>query len=272
LFEALLPRMGGTPHFRAAYSRHLLRTGKPDAAAAQAVLAAELDPADQEAYAVLSVAWRLLDDPREHWLCDYDRLVAHADIRPPERFADMSAYLAYLGETLTALHVANREPMSQSLRNGSQTSGNLFGRPDPVIAEAAEVLREARDRILSALPTDPTHPFLSRNTGRARYVGSWSVRLWSSGRHVDHFHPEGWHSSAFYVQLPPSVTAENSAEGAIQFGKPPEDLGLDLAPRRVVHPRPGRLVIFPSYMWHGTTPFEDAHVPRMTIAFDAQPA
>ena len=33
---------------------------------------------------------------------------------------------------------------------------------------------------------------------------------------------------------------------------------------------PGRLVLFPSYMWHGTIPFHDAQ-PRTTIAFDVVP-
>ena len=32
----------------------------------------------------------------------------------------------------------------------------------------------------------------------------------------------------------------------------------------------GRLVLFPSYMWHGTVPFHDA-ASRTTIAFDAVP-
>jgi Putative 2OG-Fe(II) oxygenase len=38
-----------------------------------------------------------------------------------------------------------------------------------------------------------------------------------------------------------------------------------------VQPAPGRLVLFPSYMWHGTIPFHDAQ-PRTTIAFDVVPA
>ena len=33
----------------------------------------------------------------------------------------------------------------------------------------------------------------------------------------------------------------------------------------------GRLVLFPSYMWHGTTPIT-GDAPRLTIAFDAVPA
>jgi len=38
-----------------------------------------------------------------------------------------------------------------------------------------------------------------------------------------------------------------------------------------VQPRVGRLVLFPSMFWHGTTPFDDAQA-RLTIAFDAVPA
>jgi hypothetical protein len=106
-----------------------------------------------------------------------------------------------------------------------------------------------------------------------RFAGAWSVRLWSSGKHVTHMHPEGWMSSAFYVALPPSLgtpRADGGQAGYIQFGQPPDELGLGLPPRRVVQPRPGRLALFPSYFWHGTVPFED-DAPRMTVAFDMQP-
>ena len=35
-------------------------------------------------------------------------------------------------------------------------------------------------------------------------------------------------------------------------------------------PEPGLLVLFPSYMWHGTVPFHDT-AARTTIAFDVIP-
>jgi hypothetical protein len=35
-----------------------------------------------------------------------------------------------------------------------------------------------------------------------------------------------------------------------------------------VAPLPGKLVLFPSYFWHGTLPFTSA-APRLTVAFDA---
>jgi hypothetical protein len=54
--------------------------------------------------------------------------------------------------------------------------------------------------------------------------------------------------------------------GWITFGAAPPELGLDLAPYARVEPKPGRLVLFPSTLWHGTVPFDDGE--RLTIAFD----
>jgi hypothetical protein len=43
-----------------------------------------------------------------------------------------------------------------------------------------------------------------------------------------------------------------------------------LDPEHFVKPEPGMLVLFPSYMWHGTAPFGGKE-PRLTIAFDVAP-
>jgi len=245
-----------------------------EAAAARAEETTRLDPNNQEAWAYTATLWRLMDDPREHWLCDYDRLIALVEVEPPDGFSSQSSFLQALKSTLEPLHQAKREPLQQTVRGGSQTPGRLFGRPDPVVAAAESAMRRAVERWLPTLPSDPSHPFLRRKSTSVRFSGSWSVRLWSSGRHVNHIHPEGWMSSAFYVSLPPSVQGQSTdvgQAGYIQFGQPPVELGLELAPRRVVRPEAGMLALFPSYMWHGTVPFDDEQ-PRITIAFDMLPA
>ncbi|MGH8030747.1 MAG: tetratricopeptide repeat protein, partial [Arenimonas sp.] len=260
------------PAFLNTYARHLMTAGRWDAAAARLEEATRVAPLNQEAWANLGTAWRLLGDPREAWLCDYERLVGAIDVEPPDGM-DEAGFLASLRAALEPLHQAGREPLQQSLRSGSQTPGFLFGRDDPAIVAAREAFRRAVQGWIATLPDDPTHPFLSRKAPGIRFSGSWSVRLWSSGKHVNHIHPEGWMSSAFYVALPPSlgaVQAGGGQAGYIQFGQPPDELGLDLPPRRVVQPRPGRLALFPSYFWHGTVPFEDA-APRVTVAFDMLP-
>jgi hypothetical protein len=267
LFDATHARMCHDAHYVNMYVRHLLRSGAAEAAAQSSLQILEHEPFNQLALAQLGLAWRLIGDAREHWLCDYDRFVCELPIQAAD-----TSFLQRLQSTLTALHTAQREPVDQSLRGGTQTAGVLFGRREPVIRALREACVGAIERYLSMLPDDDRHPFLRRKSPHIRFSGSWSVRLQSSGRHANHFHQDGWISSAFYVQLPASMlnTPSGSIAGWIQFGAPPEELHLSLTPRRLIRPQPGRLVLFPSYFWHGTVPFEDA-APRLTVAFDARP-
>ena len=39
---------------------------------------------DQIGWSILSLAWRMLGDPREQWLCDYDRLVMVTEVPSPD--------------------------------------------------------------------------------------------------------------------------------------------------------------------------------------------
>jgi Flp pilus assembly protein TadD len=271
-FEALQSVLGDDPEFLNAHARHAFRVGKPDLAQACAERAVQRDPRNQEGWSHLGLAWRMAGDPREGWLCDYERLVGYVPVQPPDG-TSRDAFLAALRQTLERLHVASREPVNQSVRNGSQTGGRLFGRADPVLQATEAALRTAVEAWVAGLPDDPRHPFLARKRRSVRFAGSWSVRLKSSGRHSNHIHNEGWMSSAFYVALPAAITAAATATshaGWIQFGQPLEELGLDLPPRRLLQPREGHVALFPSYFWHGTVPFHDPE-PRLTVAFDMQP-
>jgi len=96
------------------------------------------------------------------------------------------------------------------------------------------------------------------------------VRLNSAGYHTNHMHTAGWMSSALYIALPDEVRAGGDQAGHIQFGVPLLDKDLALPPRRVIRPEVGTLVLFPSYMWHGTIPFHSQQ-PRLTVAFDLLP-
>ena len=118
---------------------------------------------------------------------------------------------------------------------------------------------------------DGIDPVRSRRTGDYRIEGAWSVRLKPGGFHKDHFHPEGWLSSAFYVETPDSALDSPEKQGWIRFGQPPFETNPPLPAEHFVRPKPGRLVLFPSYMWHGTVPFTTDE-RRLTIAFDAVPA
>ncbi len=261
LVDALAVEPGYAPA-RTTLAHVLTRLGEYEAAEVEALLATALTPHDQAAWALLSAIWRIRSDPREGWLTDYDRHVMVMDVPGID--------WPSLRENLKQRHRLFAAPGDQSLRGGTQTRGTLFDSPDPAIIELAKMVEAAVAIALADLPQDPVHPFLSRNSGRVSFSGSWSVRLRSQGFHISHLHPEGWLSSALYIDLPPEIGACGDA-GALSFGVPDAALNLSLVPRRIVRPRVGQLVIFPSYFWHGTLPFESAQ-ERLTVAFDALPA
>jgi hypothetical protein len=116
---------------------------------------------------------------------------------------------------------------------------------------------------------DAYHPLTSRNRGTAAVRTAWSVRLRRGGFHVNHFHHQGWISSAYYVEVPDEARDEAARSGWLKFGEP-RFATPGASPERFLQPAPGRLVLFPSYMWHGTEAILGPQ-PRLTIAFDAVP-
>ncbi len=251
------PESGSAHNFMA----HIqLKKRDADKAAHHAARVTEVDPANQSAWAYLATAWRLAGDPREMWLTNYEAHVADIDL------GLSASALAELRAALLGLHNTEHHPTEQSLRNGTQTRGELFLKKLPAIRQLQQTLVGAIGRHIASLPDDPAHPFLRRKPQAVAFSGSWSVKLRSAGFHISHIHPMGWMSSAFYVDLPPEVVAGSEA-GALAFGVPDATLALDLPPRRMIHPAPGRLALFPSFMWHGTIPFESAS-ERLTVAFD----
>jgi hypothetical protein len=212
----------------------------------------------------------VLEDQRDEALCGYDEFIRSFDLEPPDGFSSMEEFNAQLNSALDRFHPETREFLGQSLRGGTQTPDNLFGVGIAMVEKLKTMISEAVSRYILELPLDSNHPFLSRRTGAFGYAGSWSSRLRSNGFHVNHIHPKGWISSCYYVAVPPAV--KEDCQGWIKFGEPELDVSLKNPVRRAVEPAPGRLILFPSYLWHGTIPFHDT-VSRTTIAFDinAQP-
>ena len=224
-------------------------------------------PLDQHPVTLAATAWRLLGDSRYRQLYDYEELVRSYEIETPAGWADLDSYLADLAERLKTLHVLRAHPIGQSLRRGAQTGQSLARSEDPVIrAFFAAIEGPIRDYM--DVLRRRADAFGQRATTGYRFAGAWSVLLRPGGLHVDHIHPLGWISSAFYVRLPPAI--ESGHEGWLKFGEPGLTTRPKLAAEHFVKPKAGTLVLFPSYMWHGTEPFS-GEAPRLTIAFDVLP-
>jgi cytochrome c-type biogenesis protein CcmH/NrfG len=243
-----------------AYVRFLIRLGRIEEAAA--VAHSNIEEASAWMWPYLSVCWRLLGDSRWQWLEGDPDLIGVHDL------ADQLPDLAALAERLRALHWANIEPVGQSLRGGTQTQGDLLGRLEPEIQHLRRAIVGAVERHVAQLPPQrPQHPTLIEKRSPILFAGSWSVRLTGGGRHIDHLHPAGWLSSALYIALPSEEDRGPGEAGWLTLGQA-GDLVPELPPIRVVEPKPGRLVLFPSTMWHGTRPFGAGE--RLTVAFDVK--
>ncbi|MDO9586640.1 MAG: putative 2OG-Fe(II) oxygenase [Brevundimonas sp.] len=240
------------------------RLARGEAAEALALTASLVErfPVDQNVLSLAGLANRLAgrgDDDSD--------LVGSYVVDTPAGWPDLTSWLAELATSLRRLHGLRTHPVGQSLRHGTQTAVDLKTSDDPVIQAFFSAVQGPISRHVEALGSG-ADPVRRRNTGAWRMGGCWSVQLSPGGFHAPHVHPEGWLSSACYVELPPAVAA-GGREGWLGFGGAPFAQTL-LPPVRFEKPEPGKLVLFPSYLWHGTVPFSGVR-PRLTVAFDILP-
>lgn len=228
------------------------------------------EPLGQHWIAYEASALRLVDPERHGALVDMDRLVRAYELPVPPGFASLAEFNARLLDALKTLHAHGAHPLGQSLRGGSQTSRDLRSVDDPVIQMYLQALDQPIRQYLQDIGNAPDHPMTARNRNAYRFAGCWSVWLRGGGRHVSHVHPEGWISSAYYVSVPPTKEDDDARAGWIKFGEPPFPTVPPSPPQKWLQPRPGLLVLFPSFLWHGTHPIADQAI-RVTAPFDLIP-
>ncbi len=247
----------------------LLMTGEAASALEQARKMRALQPNAQQWIAYEATALRILDPGAYTKLVDINHHVRAFDLPVPDGYADIGEFNRAMLEALDRLQVFEAQPIDQSLRQGTQTARDLTTVDDPVIRAYLAALDTPIRAYMAAVGADPGHPLSQRNTGDYRLSGCWSVRLTGGGFHVNHMHPEGWISSAYYVCVP--ELDEDDRSGWIKFSEPPFSTRPVLEPERWIKPSAGMLVLFPSFLWHGTAPIEDDAV-RVTAPFDAVPS
>lgn len=252
------------------YAQTLLRAGAAEDALYAAKQSLAIEPQNQNTIAIWGLVLRQLSYPAEERINDCETLVRVYEIAPPTGYADIQSFNGDLNTYLDRLHRDNRECIDQTLRRGTQTLDNLFGAGhEPVELLRAQIDLAVADYV-QQMKQDDGHPLFKRRRAGYGYAASWSSRLHDCGFHTNHVHPKGWISSAYYVAVPDAVQRGDGKEGWLKFGEPNFDCGLKEPVRRTVQPGSGLLVLFPSYMWHGTLPFHSTQ-SRTTIAFDVVP-
>lgn len=256
----------GAPLITANLVAILIARGRAEEAMPFIEVQLQRDPFAQEWLAYEATAARMLGASRYRELYDYDALVRTFDIAPPPGFASISAFNLALAGVLNETHGSRRELLDQTVRNGTQSLRSLLADSSPVVRAALKALRAPIDEYCRALALNDRHPLARIRAGEVRFTGAWSVRLQRGGHHVNHVHPAGIVSSAYYIEVPEEMQDAALKSGWLKFGEPRYP-AAGLGPEHFVQPRPGRLVLFPSYMWHGTNAiYGAAHC--LSLAFD----
>lgn len=227
------------------------------------------DPDEQYLIATEATALRVLGDPAYKTLCDYEKLVRVYDMPAPQGHFTAEGFNAALADLLRKQHRANAHPLDQPRPNYSQTARSLLALPDPLIKTfmtAADA--HVRDYV-SRLGADAPEPLLRRRGRSYRYTNLWSVRLGKGGQAPNLIHDRGWISGVYIAALMPEERPQNPKAGWLKFGEPNRP-PLRCGPERLIEPRVGQLVLFPSYFWHGVVAVEGAE--RLSLAFTAVPS
>ncbi|PTQ58338.1 putative 2-oxoglutarate-Fe(II)-dependent oxygenase superfamily protein [Sphingomonas aurantiaca] len=212
-----------------------------------------------------------------------DDLSAMEMLAPPPGWDDIHAFNAALAEELLA------HPGLRYERYG--TASALTWRIDSPATRKAPLVRLLLAQIADAIDAHldridrVDHPW-ARARPASAVLRSWCVITESAGFETWHVHQFGWLSGVYYVRVPDSIAQGDrlvgkgaAGEGAaglggcLAFGMPGELIGDEAASAfgtRIVRPRDGLMLAFPSHSYHRTFP-HGLGEKRICIAFDLRP-
>ena len=235
-----------------------------------------LEPGALEPIGLKAVALDELGDrAATNRLIDLDRFLRPVRIAaPPRGYASLDAFNEALARHLLADSTLAVPAPSDAHYHGPafRASGELFDRPTgPLVALEALIREQITDYLATVAQSSPDHPYLANPPRRWRPIAQATV-LDNGGSLAPHVHYSGYVSGVYYVRIPTFATAARPDHaGWFEIGRPPARFLHAGRPEvRLIEPREGTMLLFPSYVYHSTVPFTAAE-PRISVAFDAVP-
>lgn len=269
-FRRAAALMPGEAAFWCGLGRTLVEAGRAEEALAVAASYLQVRPGHAGALSVDVLARMALGDGAgAARLVDHERFVVRRSLPVPPGYVDLASFNAALASAALTHPTLHRAPLRHATAAGLH-SGSLLIAPSAPVLGLQHAVRMAVDEYCRALPDWPEHPFVARRPSSS-VLEMWCVVMERGGHQIPHIHPEAWLSGCYYPLLPAAVRAGNGPDGWLAFGEPDRAFPTQVEPA-IVHTRPeeGLLVLFPSYFFHRTVPF-DAPGTRVSFAFDVLP-
>lgn len=192
------------------------------------------------------------------------------DLSAPTGWSTMAAFNSALAEEMLS------HPGRQMHRYGSASNQTVrIESPDCIDTPAVNALSNLIIRSIQSQMSAMNAPYDAWASAMPRKAFLRTGCLITDGEGYEdwHAHESGWMSGVYYVRVPGEVTNGSSANGCLAFGLPDHFAGAAAANaygERLVRPREGMLLTFPSHAYHRTYPHETGE-QRICFAFDVRP-
>ena len=198
-----------------------------------------------------------LPKERQIKLVEIEAFDEEKQVNPVELYSELEKK-KFLDELLYS--VQNTESLiwnraGKPTRNGLQSHEILNGSKSEAIQDLCKRLKTVvNDYIMNK----PLLQEIKEQKTNTIELSGWSVVLKQGGYQKRHIHPESVISGVVYLQLPKESANEDKKEGNLVF--PSNNM-------KMITPKEGMVVLFPSYLAHETIPIK-SNEERICIAFN----
>jgi uncharacterized protein (TIGR02466 family) len=166
-------------------------------------------------------------------------------------------------------------------RQGAQTH-ELFAVPlSTPLQDLVEVITPHLETLVRSFTSEQRLAFAYPASSQSLRFSGWGVVLQSGGYQAPHAHPESLFSGVVYLRVPRFAQADSDQlhqPGSICFYGNGVQTSTGMESTSQAHqsatftfaPNAGDLILFPSFLWHGTVPFV-ADEQRICLAFNLLP-
>ncbi|MFT6389510.1 MAG: hypothetical protein ACJAUP_002903 [Cellvibrionaceae bacterium] len=195
-----------------------------------------------------------------------DELLAISNIDTPEGYDTIADFNQQLTQHIDEHKGLDFSGVSHSCQKGNTSKDVVFVSPSGPFKLLSDAIRSAVAAYHRNIDQQSSHPWLQHIPEFSELtISGWVTKLGNQGHQEGHIHDTAWISGVYYVNLP---TNRGNQAGSIEFGRAPFFYPEgDQGSIKVIEPLGGSLVLFPSYFYHRTIPFESEQ-DRITIAFD----
>ena len=232
--------------------------------------ALSLDDRDQRALAYFAI--NKLAQKKQNEVSEFlgvGTFVKEYTFDPVADYGDIEAFNKDFERDIKNHSLLRKEPKGLAARNGYLTD-DLFTDKTKSIILFKKLLTQKINEYIDSLPDNLQHHMLRHKTQEFE-ISSWATWVKGDGFIDKHIHEESWISGAYYCRVPKITDKSISKQGYFEYGCIPDDIEITIDKARgYIKPVEGKLVIFPSYLYHQTIPHESPD-DRISIAFDLTP-